>query len=151
MRCCTGVLELEARERALTAGEDLPPLGRHLRRHGRHWPLCRPCCPEGLQGQPILSRDWNINGISLHSAAVSQGWLGCYVSSMDCIDEQISTFDWLQVFANDLNPDSHRYLLENVRRNKVADSVEVSNEDGRAFIRRLSGGEAPSHALCDTA
>ena len=41
------------------------------------------------------------------------------------------------VLANDLNPDSYRWLLENVRRNKVSDRVRCYNMDGRAFVRML--------------
>jgi hypothetical protein len=38
------------------------------------------------------------------------------------------------VHANDLNPASHSALVENVRRNKVAQRVRCTNLDGRAFI-----------------
>ena len=38
------------------------------------------------------------------------------------------------VWANDLNPDCHRSLLEAVRRNKVQDLVRVFNDDGHEFI-----------------
>ncbi|CCM00027.1 uncharacterized protein FIBRA_02053 [Fibroporia radiculosa] len=39
------------------------------------------------------------------------------------------------VFANDLNPESHKYLLTNIADNKVSTLVQPSCEDGRAFIR----------------
>jgi len=39
------------------------------------------------------------------------------------------------VWANDLNPESHRWLNENVRLNKVADRVRTFNDDGRRFLR----------------
>ncbi|KAF8910145.1 Met-10+ like-protein-domain-containing protein [Gymnopilus junonius] len=39
------------------------------------------------------------------------------------------------VLANDLNPNSAKYLLKNVQDNRVTDLVRVSCEDGRDFIR----------------
>ncbi|KAJ7897151.1 Met-10+ like-protein-domain-containing protein [Mycena olivaceomarginata] len=39
------------------------------------------------------------------------------------------------VLANDLNPQSAKYLAVNVENNRVADVVRVSCEDGRAFIQ----------------
>ncbi|XP_072555236.1 tRNA (guanine(37)-N(1))-methyltransferase isoform X1 [Paramormyrops kingsleyae] len=39
------------------------------------------------------------------------------------------------VLANDLNPESHRWLLHNCRLNKVDGKVRTFNMDGRAFIR----------------
>ncbi|KAF2468119.1 guanine methyltransferase Trm5 [Lindgomyces ingoldianus] len=39
------------------------------------------------------------------------------------------------VWANDLNPDSYKYLLEGIQKNKVADFVRPLNEDGHEFIR----------------
>ncbi len=44
------------------------------------------------------------------------------------------------VFANDLNPDSHRWLLENVRANRVAGLVSAHCEDARAFLAAAAGG-----------
>ncbi len=44
------------------------------------------------------------------------------------------------VFANDLNPDSHRWLLENVRANRVAGLVSAHCEDARAFLAAATGG-----------
>ncbi len=43
------------------------------------------------------------------------------------------------VFANDLNPESVRWLRENARRNKVANRVRASCCDARAFIRAFGG------------
>ena len=43
------------------------------------------------------------------------------------------------VYANDLNPESFRWLAENARRNKVADRVRASCCDARAFIRAFGG------------
>lgn len=40
-----------------------------------------------------------------------------------------------KVFANDLNPSSYHWLKENVKLNKVVDSVQTFNLDGRQFIR----------------
>lgn len=45
-----------------------------------------------------------------------------------------------RVFANDLNPASYEWLLENCRINKVQDKVCCYNEDARAFLRRAAGG-----------
>ncbi|KAL4656322.1 tRNA (guanine(37)-N1)-methyltransferase isoform X1 [Arapaima gigas] len=39
------------------------------------------------------------------------------------------------VLANDLNPESHRWLMHNCRLNKVEHRLRVFNMDGRAFIR----------------
>ncbi|KAK0466351.1 Met-10+ like-protein-domain-containing protein [Desarmillaria tabescens] len=39
------------------------------------------------------------------------------------------------IFANDLNPNSAKYLTQNVVNNNVEDLVRVSCEDGRTFIR----------------
>jgi len=41
------------------------------------------------------------------------------------------------IFANDLNPDSAKWMQQNVDRNHVQDRVRVSCEDGAAFIRRV--------------
>ncbi|KZV70964.1 hypothetical protein PENSPDRAFT_675511 [Peniophora sp. CONT] len=41
------------------------------------------------------------------------------------------------VFANDLNPNSYKYLQVNIKDNKVADVVRPFCEDGRDFIRRI--------------
>ncbi|GAV28847.1 hypothetical protein PMKS-002324 [Pichia membranifaciens] len=40
------------------------------------------------------------------------------------------------VFANDLNPESYKYLKENIETNKVSSFVEASNLDGREFIKQ---------------
>ncbi|KAG7876807.1 hypothetical protein KL905_005240 [Ogataea polymorpha] len=39
------------------------------------------------------------------------------------------------VFANDLNPESYKYLKQNVKINKVDSFVNCFNEDGRDFIK----------------
>ncbi|KFZ58503.1 tRNA (guanine(37)-N1)-methyltransferase, partial [Antrostomus carolinensis] len=39
-----------------------------------------------------------------------------------------------QVFANDLNPESFRWLLRNCKLNKVGDKVKAFNMDGRDFL-----------------
>jgi len=41
------------------------------------------------------------------------------------------------VLGNDLNPNSAKYLLKNVRDNRVSDLVRVTCEDGRDFIRTI--------------
>lgn len=46
----------------------------------------------------------------------------------------------LQVAANDLNPDSHRYLVKNIQRNRLAHAVQPFCMDGRAFIRNVCQG-----------
>lgn len=40
------------------------------------------------------------------------------------------------VLANDLNPDSHKWLQHNAKRNKVTAAVTTFNKDGREFIRQ---------------
>ena len=45
-----------------------------------------------------------------------------------------------QVYANDLNPDSYKYLATNVHANKVSELVEAHNMDGREFIHSFSAG-----------
>ena len=52
----------------------------------------------------------------------------------------------LQVFANDLNPDSFEYLQRNIKLNRVQGKVQASKMDGRAFLRRLCGGCTSSPA-----
>lgn len=64
------------------------------------------------------------------------------------------------VLANDLNPDSYAYLVQNIKLNKVrillcagcwcpctttqvGDNVTPFNMDGRAFIRAVSGAASP--------
>ncbi|KAI1143551.1 Met-10+ like-protein-domain-containing protein [Hypoxylon sp. FL0543] len=42
------------------------------------------------------------------------------------------------VWANDYNPESYRYLDENIRRNKVEQYVRPFNQDGRTFIREAA-------------
>ncbi|KAJ8523330.1 hypothetical protein ONZ45_g246 [Pleurotus djamor] len=42
------------------------------------------------------------------------------------------------VLANDLNPNSAKFLSKNVADNRVGDLVRVSCEDGREFIRHIS-------------
>ncbi|KAI0842044.1 Met-10+ like-protein-domain-containing protein [Hypoxylon sp. FL0890] len=42
------------------------------------------------------------------------------------------------VWANDYNPESYRYLDENIRRNKVERYVRPFNQDGRKFIREAA-------------
>ncbi|KAL0576709.1 mitochondrial aspartate-glutamate transporter agc1 [Marasmius crinis-equi] len=48
------------------------------------------------------------------------------------------------VLANDLNPNSFKYLSKNVEDNDVADSVRTSCEDGRDFIRNVFAKVAES-------
>ncbi|KAG2076973.1 hypothetical protein BDR04DRAFT_1132581 [Suillus decipiens] len=43
------------------------------------------------------------------------------------------------VFANDLNPESARYLSQNIVDNKVTSLVRASCEDGRDFIKKVIG------------
>ncbi|KAK9811030.1 hypothetical protein WJX73_007849 [Symbiochloris irregularis] len=50
------------------------------------------------------------------------------------------------VLANDLNPKSHHYLLENIKTNKVTERVQDFNMDGREFIAL-----ACRHAWAETA
>lgn len=40
------------------------------------------------------------------------------------------------VLANDLNPESHKYLVENAKLNNVLGSIKSFNLDGREFIRQ---------------
>eukprot|EP00842_Homolaphlyctis_polyrhiza_P004821 jgi/Hompol1/533/HPOL_002532-RA len=40
------------------------------------------------------------------------------------------------VFANDLNPQSYKYLIENIKLNKLERRIRPSNLDGRQFIRQ---------------
>ncbi|CAL8272894.1 unnamed protein product [Merluccius merluccius] len=48
------------------------------------------------------------------------------------------------VLANDLNPESHRWLQHNVKINKVASKVRTFNLDGRDFIRGPVRQELPA-------
>eukprot|EP00750_Incisomonas_marina_P017584 INCI2250.1.p1 GENE.INCI2250.1~~INCI2250.1.p1 ORF type:complete len:516 (+),score=73.01 INCI2250.1:251-1798(+) len=42
-----------------------------------------------------------------------------------------------RVFANDLNPESHKYLLENIKLNKVTKRIVPSNKCARHFMKGL--------------
>lgn len=46
-----------------------------------------------------------------------------------------------KVLANDLNPDSYKWLLENIKINKVGYMVCPYNLDGREFMRDAAGGK----------
>ncbi|KAM3871085.1 tRNA (guanine(37)-N(1))-methyltransferase [Diretmus argenteus] len=48
------------------------------------------------------------------------------------------------VIANDLNPESHRWLQHNCKLNKVEKAVKTFNLDGRAFIRGAMKQELPA-------
>ena len=57
-----------------------------------------------------------------------------------------------RVYANDLNPDSARWLRHNAAANGVAERVRISELDARCFVRRLLGPEAGGPAdATDTA
>ncbi|KAG0296030.1 tRNA(m(1)G37)methyltransferase, partial [Dissophora globulifera] len=40
------------------------------------------------------------------------------------------------VYANDLNPTSYKYMVENKSLNKIKDNLKIYNLDGREFIRK---------------
>ncbi|KAF9211012.1 tRNA(m(1)G37)methyltransferase [Podila verticillata] len=40
------------------------------------------------------------------------------------------------VYANDLNPVSYKYMLENAKLNKIQNNLHIYNMDGREFIRK---------------
>ncbi|KAI0257069.1 Met-10+ like-protein-domain-containing protein [Lactifluus subvellereus] len=54
------------------------------------------------------------------------------------------------VLANDLNPESYKYLYINIKNNKVSDRARASCEDGRDFIRhaaaRVAADPLPGYA-----
>lgn len=52
-----------------------------------------------------------------------------------------------RVYANDLNPSSHKFLSRNVAVNKVTSRVHTYNMDGREFIRHLLQPAAGSTRL----
>ena len=56
-----------------------------------------------------------------------------------------------RVYANDLNPKSHEYLVKNVNGNKVVRNVKMYNLDGREFIHALLGVGAPKGDAADAA
>lgn len=41
------------------------------------------------------------------------------------------------VISNDLNPDSYKYMIENINKNKVSEFVEPLNIDGRVLIQKV--------------
>ena len=43
----------------------------------------------------------------------------------------------IRVLANDLNPDSYKWLQHNIKKNKVTESVQAFNLDGREFINTV--------------
>ena len=52
------------------------------------------------------------------------------------------------VHANDLNPASHKWLVENIALNKCGDKCTPYNEDARQFLRDLVGrGVWPAHVV----
>ncbi|XP_013398950.1 tRNA (guanine(37)-N1)-methyltransferase [Lingula anatina] len=48
------------------------------------------------------------------------------------------------VLANDLNPESHKWLQENLKLNKVGGQVQTYNLDGREFIRTVAKADLVS-------
>jgi tRNA (guanine37-N1)-methyltransferase len=48
-----------------------------------------------------------------------------------------STSSVSKVFANDLNPDSYKYLLENSKLNNCTSTISCYNQDGIEFIKQL--------------
>eukprot|EP00656_Telonema_subtile_P052645 TRINITY_DN7393_c0_g1_i1.p2 TRINITY_DN7393_c0_g1~~TRINITY_DN7393_c0_g1_i1.p2 ORF type:complete len:328 (+),score=91.14 TRINITY_DN7393_c0_g1_i1:83-1066(+) len=42
------------------------------------------------------------------------------------------------VYANDLNPNSHKYLTQNMKLNKVESKLKPHNQDGREFVLQLA-------------
>jgi tRNA (guanine37-N1)-methyltransferase len=42
-----------------------------------------------------------------------------------------------KVYANDLNPHSYKYLVQNAKLNKCEKLIECSNLDGREFVKKL--------------
>ena len=56
-----------------------------------------------------------------------------------------------RVYANDLNPDSARYLRHNAATNGVAERVRISELDARYFVRRLLGPGTGDAAAANTA
>ncbi len=53
----------------------------------------------------------------------------------------------LQVLANDLNPNSFKYLTENIKLNNVPSKVTAFNMDGRNFIRQQCKLSTPGAEL----
>jgi tRNA (guanine37-N1)-methyltransferase len=58
------------------------------------------------------------------------------------------------VWANDMNPESYKYLEEAIKRNKVGQYVRPFNEDGRSFIHQAAdsvyaASTAGEHALVE--
>ncbi|XP_073427187.1 tRNA (guanine(37)-N(1))-methyltransferase [Dendrobates tinctorius] len=49
------------------------------------------------------------------------------------------------VYANDLNPESYRWLVHNCKLNKVDRKVQAFNTDGREFIRTVVKNELSKH------
>ncbi|XP_014663583.1 PREDICTED: tRNA (guanine(37)-N1)-methyltransferase-like [Priapulus caudatus] len=57
----------------------------------------------------------------------------------------------VQVFANDLNAESHRWLTANAAANKVAPSVRTYNMDGREFVRTVVADDVARRLAADGA
>ncbi|XP_075470949.1 tRNA (guanine(37)-N(1))-methyltransferase isoform X2 [Ascaphus truei] len=51
------------------------------------------------------------------------------------------------VYANDLNPESYKWLLHNCKLNKVDKKVQAFNTDGRDFIRKTVKAELLKHMV----
>ncbi|XP_053331411.1 tRNA (guanine(37)-N1)-methyltransferase, partial [Spea bombifrons] len=49
------------------------------------------------------------------------------------------------VFANDLNPESYKWLVHNCKLNKVDKKIQAFNKDGREFIKTTVKAELPKY------
>ncbi|KAG0084138.1 tRNA(m(1)G37)methyltransferase [Podila epicladia] len=59
------------------------------------------------------------------------------------------------VYANDLNPTSYKYMLENAKLNKIQNNLHIYNLDGREFIRKAvedleKNGYRPANMIMPT-
>ena len=57
----------------------------------------------------------------------------------------LSSQHGINVHANDLNPKSYEYLLENKKLNKCGDNLKPYNLDGRVFVRKLEKDNVVYH------
>jgi tRNA (guanine37-N1)-methyltransferase len=69
----------------------------------------------------------------------AQGAVPCEQLLLDA-SKHLTPCCHLQVYANDLNPASYKYLCTNISLNRLAGKVLPFNADGRAFMRQAAAG-----------
>ena len=140
-----GVLELPAGARAPAPGGSVPAGASGAGRHGGHRALCGARGAEGLPG--AAARRGGVGGRRRLEGGEGKG--GCvHHAQHPCpLIRPLAPPTLLQVYANDLNPASYRYLCTNIKINRLGGSgaggavVLPFCADGRAFMRQAAAGQ----------